>query len=337
MRRAINYVALNGKLAVGDLVLLNTVAVEMKLGTGGYDFVVAAPEKALIESEPSGHIIKLRYTPLQMPVLAIESPESPHHEALSEVGDLEEIPVICAELHSQIPVICSAIRWAGENGNLARAPRVVYIMSDSAALPMVQSQLIPQLKSAGLLFATITCGQAFGGDYEAINIYSALAAAKKVLGAEIIVVSQGPGSVGTDTALGFSGVDQGLAINATSSLNGVPIVVPRISFADPRNRHYGISHHTITILKHIALAPTLVAFPLLPDWQKEILRQDWEKAEIAEEHQPITIQADKGLESLEATGISVSTMGRNLSQELPFFLSASAAGLLATQLLEARS
>ncbi len=40
-RRAVNYPALTGPAQVGDDVLLNTTAQHLKLGTGGYDFVLA--------------------------------------------------------------------------------------------------------------------------------------------------------------------------------------------------------------------------------------------------------------------------------------------------------
>src|SRR5260221_350865 len=94
LRSALNIIALTGHVAAGDRVLLNTVAVEMGLGTGGLDFVVSAPSRQ--ESvPPPGHILKLRYTPLQTPVLAVESPESQHHKALCHFTTLHETPVVC--------------------------------------------------------------------------------------------------------------------------------------------------------------------------------------------------------------------------------------------------
>ena len=52
---------------------------------------------------PDGHIIKLRYTPLQTAVLSVEAPESPHHDALRLFAGLDDTPVVCSELHSQFP------------------------------------------------------------------------------------------------------------------------------------------------------------------------------------------------------------------------------------------
>lgn len=335
-RPALNLITLTGRVKTGDRVLLNTVAVELGLGTGGLDFVIANLDSAADEQPAPGHILKLRYTPLQTPVLDVSAPESPHHEAMRETVSLEEIPVVCAELHSQVPAICAAARWALQEFGWSRPPRIVYIMTDGASLPIALSRLVPELKAREWIDATITAGQAFGGEYEAVNLYSALAAARAVVHADIIVVSQGPGNVGTQTPLGFSGVDQGLAINATASLGGIPIAAARISFADPRDRHQGLSHHTLTVLSTIARAPALVPIPRLPAPQMKAVRAACAQSGIATEHEVITVDAERGLAAFEAADLQVTTMGRSLDQERPFFLAAAAAGLLAAQLVEFR-
>ncbi|HLV81140.1 MAG TPA: DUF3866 family protein [Chthonomonadaceae bacterium] len=335
-RPALNLIALTGRVKPGERVLLNTVAVELGLGTGGLDFVIANLDASRDAQPAPGHILKLRYTPLQMPVLAVSAPESPHHEALRAFASLEEAPVVCAELHSQVPAICAAARWALEAFGWSRPPRIAYIMTDGASLPLALSRLIPELKARGWIEATITAGQAFGGDYEAVNLYSALAAARAVIHADIIVVSQGPGNVGTRTPLGFSGVDQGLAINAAASLDGIPIAVARISFADARERHQGFSHHTLTVLSTIARAPALVPIPRLPAPQMRAIRAACAQTGIADEHEIITVDAERGLAAFESSGLEVTTMGRRLDQERPFFLAAAAAGLLVAQLVEFR-
>jgi hypothetical protein len=193
------------------------------------------------------------------------------------------------------------------------------------------------MKACGLLDASITAGQAFGGDFEAVNLYAALAAAKAVVEADIVVVAQGPGNAGTGTPLGFSGVDQGLAINAAASLGGMPIVAARISFADRRDRHIGLSHHTVTVLTRIARAPALVPVPRLPELQRATLRAALEETGVEAEHEVITVDAERGLLALQEYGLEVTTMGRGLAEERPFFLAAAAAGLLAAQLVEART
>lgn len=336
LRAAINLVELSGRVYVGDWVLLNTVAVELGLGTGGKDFVVAVLNREEEPDEPApGHILKLRYTPLQTPVLAVESPESPYHIMLRSFQSLNEMPVVCAQLHSQVPAICAGVRWAlMQHGG--HRPRIAYIMTDGAALPLALSRLIPELRKRSWISATITAGQAFGGDHECVNVYSALATAYAVVGADVAIVCQGPGNVGTDTPLGFSGLEQGQAINAVASLGGTPIAAARISFADTRERHRGISHHTITVLQTAALAQAMLPLPILHGEEMQCLLETLEATGLEESHQPVFIMADSALELLQSSDINVTTMGRNLEAERPFFLSACAAGILAGQFIEAK-
>ena len=79
----------------------------------------------------------------------------------------------------------------------------MFAMTDVAALPLALSDLVADLCAKGLLDGTVTAGQAFGGDHEAVNLPSALRVAKAVAGAEAVVVAPGPGGVGTGTELGF--------------------------------------------------------------------------------------------------------------------------------------
>jgi hypothetical protein len=196
------------------MVLLNTWAVELDLGTGGADFVIASEDQTTVDAAPVGHVMKLRYTPLQQPVLAAEAPESTWHSEVAGFQSLEMTPVVCAELHSQLPAIAAAAKWETHG-----AARVAYVMTDEAALPLAYSHLVRDLREKGLIDVTITSGQAFGGDYEAVNLYSALAVAKVAGKADIIIVGQGPGNTGTETPLGFSGIAQGIALNAVAALD----------------------------------------------------------------------------------------------------------------------
>lgn len=335
-RAALNLIALSGRVEPGARVLLNTLAVEMGLGTGGLDFVVTRLDAAEMQDPPPGHIVKLRYTPLQIPVLAVEAPESPFHDALRLFPGLDDLPVVCTELHSQLPAICAAAHWSARIQGCARQPRLVYVMTDGASLPIALSRIVPELKERGWLHATITAGQAFGGDFEAVNLYSALAAAVVAAEADIVIAGPGPGTVGTATSLGFSGIDQGLAINAAASLGGVPIVAPRISFADTRSRHNGLSHHTITVLQTVARAPALVAMPRLPEDQRRAVEEYLKMTGTDERHEAVYVDAAKGLQALIDSGMVVQTMGRSLADERPFFLAAAATGLLASQFAEAK-
>ena len=333
LRKAINLIELTGRVAVGERVLLNTVAVELGLGTGGKDFVVSVLRDEEPNAPAPGHILKLRYTPLQTPVLAVEAAESPHHDALCRFDSLNGLPVVCAQLHSQIPAVLAGMRWASQRQGKSALPRIAYIMTDGAALPLALSQLAAQLRERNWISATLTAGQAFGGDYECVNIYSALATACAVVKADLIIMCQGPGNVGTGTPLGFSGIEQGQAINAVASLGGTAIAAARISFADPRARHRGLSHHTVTVLQNVARACALVPLPYLPTEEMQCLLDALEETQIEEQHQPMFVKAEGALALLQASGLPVTTMGRSPDADRPFFLAACAAGIAAAQLL----
>ncbi len=329
LRRAVVYTELTGAVAVGDVVWLNTVAVELGLGTGGLDFVVTGN---LSERDAPGHLLKLRYTPLQTPVLAVEAPESPHHAPLAAFESLDGLPVVCMELHSQLPAVCVGARFAFLR-RFGRLPILTYIMTDGAALPLAFSRLVSQLRERDLLQAAITAGQAFGGDYEAINVYSALAAAKVVCAADIVLVGQGPGNAGTGTPLGFSGIDAGAALNAVASLGGTAVFAPRIGFGDLRERHQGLSHHSATILTQIALNPALVPLPRLPATDYQRILQDYFASGIFDRHCVAGVDAAAALTELQALNLDLTTMGRTIEAEPAFFLAAIAAGILAAQCL----
>ena len=197
-------------------------------------------------------------------------------------------------------------------------------MLDGGALPAWFSRTASMLADCGWLAGTITVGQAFGGDLEAVTLHSGLLAARHVLGAEMIVVAQGPGNLGTGTRWGFSGVASGEAVNAAAVLGGHPIASLRISEADPRPRHRGISHHSLTAYGRVALARADVVVPDLPG---EFGAAVAEAAKpLADRHNLVTISVDGLREILAACPVPLSTMGRNLDQDLAYFLSAAAAG-----------
>ncbi len=223
-----------GSPEVGDTVLLNSNALDLALGTGGHAMVVAVPSRLPGDTPPAGHIVKARYTPLQVAVGSADEQGSPYHSLLSEADDLSGTPVVVADLHSALPAITLAIA-ADRPGT-----RVAYVMTDGGALPLGYSRTVPALVAAGLLVGSVTAGQAYGGDHEAVSVHSALLVARLVLAAEVVVVTQGPGNLGTDTRWGFSGVACGDAVNAVGVLGGRPVGSLRISEADARDRHLGV-------------------------------------------------------------------------------------------------
>jgi hypothetical protein len=324
--RAVNYTQLLGEVVAGEQVLLNTTAVRAKLGTGGYHFVM---KRAGNKERPEGvgRVVKLRYTPLQFRCTTVEEQESPYRAAIEASDDLARMPVIVAALHSHLAPAAAAVK------GLAPKARVAYIMTDAAALPIAFSKLTPALKNAQLIDATITVGQAFGGDYEAVNVYSGLLAARAVVGADVAIVAQGPGNVGTETEWGFGSIAQGDHINAVGVLGGMPIAVPRISFADPRPRHRGVSRQTLVVLGKVALSPAVVSLPMMDEEKLEMIRRQLDDAGIIEKHDVLIVKGEIGLQVMEERGIEAKSMGRTAKDDPEFFLAAGAAGALAAESL----
>ena len=317
--RATAFPPLSGRCVVGDRVLLNTTAVGLELGTGGTHFVVARAGSGTgvaLDARSGGHIMKLRYTPLQIDVLAVEEQHSPYHSVMQDATDLGGMPVACCGLHSQVPLVAASIKAVRSD------LKVAYVMTDEAALPIGLSTVIKDATEAGLLDATITCGQAFGGVYEAVNLYSGLLAARHVARADVAVVAIGPGVVGTATPFGHGGVAQGAAINAAATLGGRPVAVLRLSFADQRPRHHGVSHHTTAALTRVALAAATVAVPELPSVQAEMVERALAGAGVWTLHS----RFDAAGRLPDMRGVRVTSMGRSSEDDPAFFSAAWAAG-----------
>ncbi len=318
--KAVCYPPLTGPVAVGDRVLLNTTAVRLELGSGGRHFVMAnlsRPEREL--GAGAGHIMKLRYTPMQARVLSAEEEGSPHREAIESFSNLGGAPVVIGALHSMVAPVCASIKW------IRPATRIVYVMTDGASLPIAFSKTVRDLKERKIIEATVTSGNAFGGDVETVTKHSALAAARAALAADVIMVAMGVGIVGTGTRLGNAGVEVGEWVNAAAALKGEPVVVPRMSFADPRSRHIGLSHHTVTALNEVALARANVAMPELAPEQKQIVLDQIAASRIKERHAIIETDGTVVFEAMREFGIRVTTMGRGPEDDPVFFLACGAA------------
>jgi hypothetical protein len=339
--RALAYPALTGRPQPGDRVLVNTTALDLGLGTGGYALVIAVPDRLPTDPALAGHLVKARYTPLQATVLGADEQGSPHHDVLRDADDLDGMPVVVADLHSALPAVLAGVFDSSERiggpsfggPSLGGPARVVYVMQDGGALPAWFSRTCATLKEAGWLAATVTTGQSFGGDLETVTVHTGLLAARHVLGADIAVVAQGPGNLGTGTRWGFSGVAAGEVVNAVAALGGRPVASLRVSDADLRERHRGISHHSLTAYGRVALARADVVVAALDG--EFGARVAAEAGRLSERHQIVTVPVD-GLEAaLRACPAPLSTMGRGLDEDLAYFLTAAAAGRHAGCLLRA--
>ncbi|WP_129788827.1 DUF3866 family protein, partial [Promicromonospora panici] len=250
--RALAYTDLVGEPVPGDALLLNVSALARGLGTGGYALVVGpAAQGTRLPPDPApgpGHLVKARYTPLQTMVLGVDEQESPHHATLADADSLDGMPVVVADLHSALPAVVAGLRHAAARtaartgtGTGADGLKIAYVMTDGGALPAAFSRTIAALRDADWLHTCVTVGQAFGGDLEAVTVHTGLLAARHVAGCDVAIVAQGPGNLGTGTRWGYSGVAAGEAVNAAATLRGRPVASLRVSGADPRDRHLGVS------------------------------------------------------------------------------------------------
>ncbi|PRY18110.1 DUF3866 family protein [Kineococcus rhizosphaerae] len=324
--KALAHPDLVGTPVVGDRVLLNVSALARGLGTGGYALVVALPDR-LPPDPPAGpgHLVKARYTPLQTMVLGADDQESVHHDVLAEADDLAGTPVVVADLHSAVPAVLAGLR--------AEAPkaRAVYVMTDGGALPAAFSRAVAGLREAGWIAACVTTGQSFGGDLETATVHTGLLAARLVAGADVVVVAQGPGNLGTGSRWGFSGVAAGEALNAAAVLGGRPVAALRVSEADARSRHRGVSHHSLTAVGRVALAGVDVPVTDSPGAFHDGVRA--QARALPARHRVVEVP-EAGLDAALATSpVRLSTMGRGLDADRAAFLLAAAAGRHAGRLL----
>lgn len=304
--RAYVLTQLTGPVSVGDDVILNTTAVELGLGTGGWHVVhwnLARDD--WVEPGP-GHIMKLRYTSLQVDTGAAEED---HPDLPTDLGGR---PVVVCSLHSQVAIVAAAHKRLRPQGTIS------YVMTDGAALPIALSDLVADLRRTATIDATITAGHAFGGDLEAVTVASGLALAVAVQDADLTIVAMGPGVVGTGTKLGTTALEVASILDTAAWLGAQPILCLRASDADDRGRHRGISHHSLTAMEAVRSAVTVAVPPALVGEADEAGRHRWVGVEVPD------VAA-----LLQERGLVVTTMGRGPEQEPTFFAAAAAAGIVA--------
>lgn len=331
--RALAYTDLMPPPRPGERVLLNVAALDKNLGTGGYALVIAAltgdGHLTGQPAAPAGHLVKARYLPEQAMVAGADEQGSEFHELLAEADSIDTMPVVVADLHSALPAVVAGIRAVRPSA------RIVYVMSDQGALPLAFSRTVAALRDEGFLAGTVTAGQAFGGDLEAVTTHSALLTARLAQHADITIVSQGPGNLGTGTMWGFSGVAVGETVNAAAALDGRPVAALRVSSADPRPRHRGLSHHSVTALGRVATAAADLPVPdYAAPFADEVHTGLSLLTALNDRHRVVPVPL-AGLEAaLDACPVPLSTMGRGRDDDPEYFLAACAAGWHAAGLLD---
>lgn len=321
--RAYVLTEITGPVGVGHRVVVNTTAVELGLGTGGWHVVHWNLARDEWRVPGPGHVLKARYTSLQADVGSTEEREA----VLADCADVAGMPVVAAGLHSQVPAVAVAFKEAAPDA------RLVYVMTDGAGLPLAMSDLVAVLRQRSLIDATVTSGQAFGGDYEAVSVFSALAVARHVAGADAVIVAMGPGVAGTGTRLGFSAIEVAPVLDAASALAGRPIACLRASFADPRPRHRGLSHHSATALGLACRSRVTVPLPLVGGAEEETLRADIVAAGLETRHDVVAVKPPDVLGLFEKHGLAVTSMGRPAADDPVLFACAAAAGVVASELM----
>jgi len=291
------YPRLTGPVALGDEVIVNVQARELRLGSGGFDVLYANLTRGLdLPPDPGSHVMKLPYTPGQTAVL--------HAEEGRDLPDaLEGLPVVCCSLHSQVAPVLAGI---------GADVRVAYVQVPGGALAVSLSDTLRVLREEGRIEAAVAVGPCVDGEVNCVSTASALlwAAAE---GYDAVVCAIGPGIVGTGSSFGHGGVAAADAVNSTLALGGSAVLAVRASEADMRDRHRGVSHHTRAVLE-LCLGEVAVAWPsgwVAPDWlepREEIDVTDWREL---------------------CSGLPLSHMGRGPDDDSLFFASAFAAGRLA--------
>ena len=305
-RRAYVLTALVGTVAVGDSVVVNTTAVDLGLGTGGWDVVHWNLARSSLDLPGPGHVMKVRYTSLQADTGVAEEVAG-----YAPPASLAGLPVVVCPLHSHLAAVACGFASA------APKKRLVYVMTDGAALPLVLSDLVADLRSRNLLAASVSAGQAFGGDLEAVGTLSGLDVAVAVAQADAGGVAPGPGTVGTGTARGHGALEGAALIDAAARSEATAIVALRWSDADPRPRHRGLSHHSAAVLE-LAAERALVPVP----------RGEAPPA-AARTHEVVEVDVPDVVAMLAGYELAVTSMGRVPAEDPRFHAYAAAAGIAA--------
>jgi len=352
-RPAIADVALVGAARAGDEVIVNVQALDLGLGSGGFDIVHVNLTRGLGgDGTPGASVMKLNYTSLQHAVRPVE--DEPLSLPLRR-------PVAVLALHGQLSPVAWAFAQAMPDARLG------YVQTEGGALPGGHSRTVRALREQGLLAGHLTAGAAFGGEAEAITTAGALHHGLGALGWDGAVCGPGPGIVGCGSALGHGGLSALDSAHVALALGCEALLVARMSSGDARARHRGISHHTLAVLD-LLLAPVTVALPAgvrspvgadlraglrsvglgavfggalpsrpgleldverpigdrtISDRPARINRHDWRRAAI-------------DLPGYRASGLPAQTMGRGLAQD-PLFFGAALAGGSALAELVART
>ncbi len=311
-----------GEVERGDEVVVNTAALDLGLGSGGFDVVHVNLTRGLAGGEADGgHVMKLNYTSLQHPVDPVERPDD-------EGGRAAGTPVLVIPLHGHL----APAAWAATQAR--PGIRAGYVQTAGGSLPGALSRDVAELRERELLAGHVTAGPAYGGEREAVSVVGALDAAAERLGWDAVIAGPGPGILGSATRLGHGGMAAFDTAHAALALGLPTLLSPRLSERDPRPRHRGLSHHTAAVLE-LLLAPVQVPVPEVeagewptgeggPGGAADDAPLDELREACGERHDLLVQSVDLG--GYAGSGLPTRTMGRELAEDPLFFAAALASG-----------
>ncbi|MDX6605753.1 MAG: hypothetical protein QOD14_293 [Solirubrobacterales bacterium] len=303
-----------GEVREGDEVIVNVEAQDLGLGSGGFDVVHANLTRGL-DGPGAGEAtaMKLNYTSLQHPVEPVEAGED---------SVARRIPVLVLSLHGQL----APAAWAA--GRSSSQMPVGYVQTWGGALPGSLSEDVAELRRAGLLCKHVTAGPAYGGELEALTVIGALQAAAGSLGWDAVIAGPGPGIAGSGSELGHGGMAALETAHASLILGLETLLAPRMSGADPRTRHSGLSHHSATVLRMLLGNVRVPAPARRPAPWPRIGAGDGSLDELREacgDRHEIWLR-EAPVDEYAASGLSAIHMGRELADDRLFYAAALSAG-----------
>ena len=305
-----------GEMREGDEVVVNVMGLDLGLGSGGFDVVHVNLTRGLNASDDDGaHVIKLNYTSLQHPVEPVELPVGVMPAMRAKVtaeAAIREMRVLVLPLHGHL----APAAWAAAQA--APGLKLGYVQTGGGALTGALSRDVIQLRERGLLHGHITAAPTYGGEYEALSVAGALDAAANGLNWDAALVGPGPGIIGSDTRLGHGGVAALESAHTALALGLPTLLSPRLSESDPRDRHRGVSHHTLTVLE-LLLGGVEVPVP-------EVSADVAAKLAGAAAGRHKLHEAQPDIAGYAASGFPARTMGRGIEEDRLFFAAPLAAG-----------
>ena len=291
-----------GPVALGDRVVVNTTAVELGLGTGGWHVVHWNLAAGSGREAGPGHVMKSRYTRCRPTSARSEE----HWAELADVTSIDGMPVVAAALHSQLPAVAVAFKRRPAR----RAARV----RDDRRRGVAARALRPRVRAAAASVAR-------RDDHVRACVRRRLRSGVGLQRARGRALRSrtptrrswrwGRASSAPRPGSASAASRSGRCSTPSAGLGGTPIVALRVSFADPRERHRGVSHHSLTTLTIATRSRVTIALPCVGGDEEAQLRADLADARTRRAPRHRRRRAGRRRSALlESHGLHVVSMGR---------------------------